>query len=127
MAHIITIAFTLFLGYWIVRWLRRLPGAVKNALLIGGGFFVIMGQVGIVAIMVGALATERPSDPWLALGLCASVAIIIIWNAWLALHVAQRFMLMNLHRGLQEHRRQQPATPPYWEANPRVSWKEYRG
>jgi hypothetical protein len=127
MAHIIGIALTLAITYWLAQKARRLPNAVKNIFIIGGGFFLLVLQIGVVAVLVGDVLANRSNTSFGDFAVfCVSVAMLMVWNAFLSLNIAQRLMLMGLYKGMREQ--QWKAAPPYGGgANPRVSWTDYQG
>jgi hypothetical protein len=127
MAHIIGIALTLAIVYWLGKKVRLIPNAVKNVLVIGGGFFLLVLQIGAIALLVGAVLTNRGDTTFGDFAaFCVAVAMLMVWNAFLSLNIAQRLMLMGLYKGMREQ--QWKAAPPYGGgANPRVSWTDYQG
>jgi hypothetical protein len=110
MAHIIGIALTLAIVYWLGKKVRLIPNAVKNVLVIGGGFFLLVLQIGAIALLVGAVLTNRGDTTF---GDFAAFCVAVA-------------MLMGLYKGMREQ--QWKAAPPYGGgANPRVSWTDYQG
>ena len=116
----------LIIQHFVRKRLLRMPNAVKNMLVIGGGFCLLSLQIGIVALMIGDLATERSHDPGMYIFPCVAGALLMVWNAFLSLNIAQRLMLMGLYKGMREQQ-WQAGPKPFFETNPRVSWKDYRG
>jgi hypothetical protein len=123
MAHIIGIALTLAFLWGLWRLLQCLPAAAQNVIKVGGGFTLLIVQVAGLAILIGALATEKPSFGLFVIA-CVSCAVVFVWSAFLSLLVAQRLMLMNLFTGMKRMERETRTS--LWQ-NSRVSWKDYQG
>lgn len=111
----------------LIGLLRAAAPWLKRMIIGLGGFTWLVLQTGALMWIIGMLTTQPPS-PGIAILAAFCGALMLIANAWLALHIAQRLMLMDLWLKL---RHKDPRDVLYRGApqHPwrRVNWKEYRG
>lgn len=79
----------------LIGLLRALAPWLKRVTIALGGFAWLVLQTGALMWIIGMLTTQ-PINPWLGIAGAFCGALMFIANAWLALHIAQRLMLMDL-------------------------------
>lgn len=79
----------------LIGLLRGLAPWLKRVTIALGGFTWLVLQTGALMWIIGMLTTQ-PINPWAGIAGAFCGALLLIANAWLALHIAQRLMLMDL-------------------------------